>query len=295
MYRSTGLNDHPVVRCTALAFLLMMTVCTSGAGEPPHIAVSIPPQKWVVGTLAGDRVIIDVLLPPGSSPATFEPSPRQMTKLAHAIAYFTIGAPFERAVVPRIAEQIPELVIIDTASGVEKREMSSAGGHHHHSAFDPHVWLDPIRMKTISMTTARALQELLPSSHDVIEERLQKLMRALDMIDERISEVLAGLAGREILVFHPAYGYFTDRYGLLQVAVEVEGKAPTGRQLASMIDRFGEHGVPAIFVQPQFSTASADRIAAALGSRVVELDPLARDYSSNLEEMARRIAAELGE
>jgi zinc transport system substrate-binding protein len=292
MYRGTRLSGHPVVRCSAFAFLLMMTVCTSGAGEPPHIAVSIPPQKWVVGFLAGDRVIIDVLLPPGSSPATFDPSPRQMAELTHAIAYFTIGVPFERAIVPRIAEQNPELVIVDTASGVEKREMSSAGGHHH-SAFDPHVWLDPIRMKTISMTTARALQELLPSSHDVIEERLQKSMRVLDMVDERISEVLAGLAGREILVFHPAYGYFTDRYGLLQVAIEVEGKAPTGRQLASVIDRFGEHGVPTIFVQPQFSTASADRVAAALGSRVVELDPLAAHYSSNLEEMARRIAAAL--
>lgn len=295
MHRRTGLNGHPLVRCTALACFLMMTVCTSGAGEPPHIAVSIPPQKWLVGFLVGDRVVIDVLLPPGSSPATFEPSPRQLAGLSRAAAYFTIGVPFERVVVPRIAEQNPGLVIIDTAAGVDKREMSAAGGHHHHSAYDPHVWLDPIRMKTISMTTARALQELLPSSHDVIEERLEKSMRVLDMVDERISEVLTGLAGREILVFHPAYGYFTDRYGLLQVAIEVEGKAPTGRQLASVIDRFGENGVPAIFVQPQFSKASADRMAAALGSRVVELDPLARDYTSNLEEMAHRIASELGE
>ncbi len=295
MYRSAGLNDQSVVRCAVFACFVVMTVCASDADEPPHVAVSIPPQKWVVGFLAGDLVIIDVLVSPGSSPATFEPSPRQMTELAHAIAYFAIGVPFERAVVPRIAEQIPDLVIVDTASGVEKREMSSVGGHHHHSALDPHVWLDPIRMKTISTTTARALQELLPSSRDVIEERLQKSIRALEMVDKRISEVLAGLAGREILVFHPAYGYFTDRYGLVQVAVEVEGKAPTGRQLASVIDRFGERGVPAIFVQPQFSRTSADRIAAALGSKVVELDPLASDYSSNLEEMARRIAAELGE
>jgi len=295
MYRSTRLKGHPVVRCSAIAFFLMMTVCTSGAGEPPHIAVSIPPQKWVVGFLAGDRVIIDVLLPPGSSPATFDPSPRQMAELADAIALLTIGVPFERAIVPRIAEQNPGLVIVDTASGIEKREMSPVGGHQHHSAFDPHVWLDPMRMKTISMTTARALQELLPSSHDVIEERLEKAMRVLNMVDERISEVLAGFAGREILVFHPAYGYFTDRYGLSQVAIEVEGKAPTGRQLASVIDRFGEQGVPAIFVQPQFSKASADRMAAALGTRVVELDPLARNYTSNLEEMARRIAAEFGE
>jgi zinc transport system substrate-binding protein len=295
MYRSTGLIGIPILGGATLILILMATVCTSAAVEPAHIAVSIPPQKWVVGYLAGDQVIIDVLLPPGSSPATFEPSPRQMAKLAHAIAYCAIGVPFERAVVPRIAELNPELVIVDTASGVEKRKMSSAGSHDHHSAYDPHVWLDPIRMKTISTTTARALQELLPSSHDVIEERLQKSIRALDAIDERISGVLAELAGREILVFHPAYGYFTDRYGLRQVAVEVEGKTPTSRQLASVIDHFGSSGVPAIFVQPQFSKASADRVAAALGSKVVELDPLAEDYISNLEEMARRIAAELGE
>jgi zinc transport system substrate-binding protein len=295
MYRSAGLIGIPTLRRAALTLLLMTTVSTSGASEPAQVSVSIPPQKWVVEYLARDRVIIDVLLPPGSSPATYEPSPRQMAKLAHAIAYFAIGVPFERAVIPRIAEQNPDLVVVDTSSGVKKREMSSAGGQHHHSAYDPHVWLDPMRMKIVSTATARVLQRLLPSADDVIEARLGNVLRALDMVDARIAENLSPFAGREILVFHPAYGYFTDRYGLRQVAVEVEGKAPTGRQLASLVDHFGTSGAPAVFVQPQFSKASAERVAAALGSRLVELDPLAEDYASNLQEMARRIAAELGE
>ena len=80
-----------------------------------------------------------------------------------------------------------------------------------------------------------------------------------------------------------------------QLAVETEGKAPSTRRLASVISSFEDHSPPAIFIQPQFSASAARTIADALGCAVVELDPLAEDYVANLETMAARITAALGD
>ncbi len=169
------------------------------------------------------------------------------------------------------------------------------GGGHDHGAglLDPHIWLDPQRMKIIASTTADALEALLPDEAPRIEERLAALQRSIDDTDERVATVLAPFAGRTLLVFHPAYGYFTRRYGLIQAAVEVDGRAPSARRLATVVDELRQQPVPALFVQPQFSRSAAERVANALDCELVELDPLAGDYLANLEIMADRIAGAL--
>jgi zinc transport system substrate-binding protein len=253
------------------------------------VFVSIPPQAFVVERLARGAVQVEVLLPPGASPATYEPTPKQMAALDRSQLYLQIGAPFEGPVLDKIRVLMPELRIVNCREGVELEPM--AGGHEHGGALlDPHIWLDPGRMKLIADTSARALQELLPHAATNVAERLSSLHREIDETDRRIAEILAPYEGRTLLVFHPAYGYFTRRYGLVQTAVEVEGKAPSARRLAKVIDELDDQPVRALFVQPQFSRSSAERVADALECDLVELDPLAADYLKNLEAMARTIA-----
>ena len=148
-------------------------------------------------------------------------------------------------------------------------------------------------MKTIADTTAKALQTLLPHESSAIKNRLAELHKALDDTDALVGNALGPLAGRTLLVFHPAYGYFTRRYGLVQKAVELDGKDPSARRLATVVDEMRQQPVPALFIQPQFSRSSAERIANALGCELVELDPLSGDYLANLETMADRIVRAL--
>jgi len=236
--------------------LLTLAVLAPAVSSAQGVFVSIPPQAFVVEALAGDLVQVDVLLPPGASPATYEPTAKQMATLDHAQLYLQIG---------------------DHGAGL----------------LDPHIWLDPQRMKIIASTTADALEALLPDEAPGIKERLATLHRAIDDTDARVAALLAPFAGRTLLVFHPAYGYFTRRYGLIQMAVEVDGRAPSARRLATVVDELRQQPVPALFVQPQFSRSAAERVANALDCELVELDPLARDYLANLEIMADRIAGAL--
>jgi len=270
--------------------LVILAPVVSGA---QGVYVSIPPQAFLVEWLVGDLVDVGILLPPGASPATYEPTPKQMAALDRSQLYLQIGAPFEAPVLVKVAELMPDLRVVDCRAGVELVPIGGDGHDHGFGLLDPHIWLDPRRMKTVADTTAEALQVLLPDQSPAIEERLAALHKAIDDTDARVGDALAPFAGHTLLVFHPAYGYFARRYGLIQKAVEVDGKAPSARRLATVVDEIRQQPVPALFVQPQFSRSAAERVAKALNCELVELDPLAGEYLANLETMADRIVRAL--
>jgi len=274
------------ILCTGVLALASLAPAVAPAQS---VFVSIPPQAFLVDRLAGDFAEVEILLPPGASPATYEPTPKQMAGLDRSQLYLQIGAPFEWPVLAKVADLMPELRVVDCRAGVELEPIGGDGHDHGFGLLDPHIWLDPGRMKTIADTTAKALQALFPDESSAIEARLAALHEAIDETDARVGEALAPLAGHTLLVFHPAYGYFTRRYGLIQKAVEVDGKAPSARRLATVVDELRQHSVPALFVQPQFSRSAAERVAKALDCELVVLDPLAGDYLTNLESMADSI------
>ena len=280
----------------AAVFLMAATMCATTplkAADRRGVFVSIAPQKFLVERLVGDAVEVHVLLPSGASPATYEPTPKQMAALGTASLFFLIGAPFEGPLLDKISRVMPDLQTVDCRSGVELVPMDDHEHGHGESLFDPHIWLDPLRMKIVASTTADALERLLPESGPEIRHNLQRLHDAIDQSHTLIVSILEPHTGESILVFHPAFGYFTRRYGLHQIAVEDEGKAPSARRLAEVVRTFDGGSITAIFVQPQFSISAAQRVADALECEVVTLDPLAEIYLANLEIMANRIAASL--
>jgi zinc transport system substrate-binding protein len=243
-----------------------------------------------------------------------------MAELAEARIYFTIGVPFERAWMERIKAVNPGLKVVDTSQGIMKRNgewgmgngecgvrnaewgvgsgersVRDEPGRH---VEDPHIWLDPILVKSQARIIAEALVEIDPHNCIEYQANLEVFLADLDRLDGEIKKTLHGLEGRTFLVFHPAWGYFADRYGLRQMPVEVEGKEPGARSLADFIQRSKTliaegQTAKALFVQKQFSTRSAETVAQAIGARVIPLDPLAKDYLENLRRTAEIISKEL--
>lgn len=256
------------------------------------VFVSIPPQKWLCEQLAGDLVTVHLLVEKGQEPHGFEPAPRKIQTLSAAGLLFTAGLEFERELSRRLHSGSPGLRIVDTTKTVEKEKMD--GGHHVHSeAADPHVWLSPPNLKEMAAVMAAALIEEDPGHEQQYRKNLWLLNDLLDDLDQSIGKELAPHRGASFFVFHPAFGYFARRYGLLQVAVETGGKSPSPRQLFGLIGRAKADKVRVIFVQPQFDPRSAQRVAEAIGGKVVPLDPLAEDVVRNLGSMATEIARAL--
>ncbi len=289
----------------ALLFVMPLPPGLSFGAESPDrvkIFVSVPPQAYFVERIGGERVNVTVLLAPGANPATFSPSPQQMAELARADLFFRTGVPFENVLLPKIASAMPGLRVVDTRQGIELRHLDE---HDHHDGspgdrdrhlpgeLDPHVWMSPTLVKEQARTIRDALTRIDPSGKDAYETGFNAFSKDLDRLHERLTKLLAPLTGREFFVYHPAFGYFAETYGLKQVPVEFEGKEPSPRHIADLVRRAREQGVRVIFVQPQFSPKAAQAIARAIGGAVVPLDPLAKDYIANMEAIAHALLRSL--
>jgi len=283
------------------AGICLAAVAGCGSEAPPqgqaevNVAVSIPPQAYFVERVAGDLAEVVVLLPPGSSLATYEPTPGKMAALDRADVYFRIGVPFEDPLIEKARDTLDNLRIVDTRKGIELRPMGDEDGEHAHAGRgDPHIWLDPLLVKRQAETIADALCLIDPHHAEQYRANLAAFQADLDELHRDIARTLAPFEGSEILVFHPAYGYFAGRYGLSQRAVQVEGKSPSPRQLAEVIESARSTGARVIFVQPQFSRKEAEKVAEAIGGTVEAIDPLAANYAENLRAMADAVKRGLG-
>lgn len=304
------------------------------------VFTSIVPQTYFVKRIGGERVEVQALVKPGSSPATYEPSPRQMAALSDAKLFFRIGVPFENGFIPKIEGVTKGLHVVDTRNGIELRKMTAhhhhdehnheeddhhkhhdhdhdahAGHHdehehdhdehghddhhedehkheehhHHHGGKDPHIWLSPRLVKIQARTIADALIEVDPESKALFEKNLNAFLSDLDQLDSELADALAPVSGKTFMVFHPAWGYLADDYGLKQESIEIEGKDPSAQRLAQITEMAKDEGVRVIFVQPQFSKESATNIADGIGGAVIAIDPLSPDYLKNMQHIANTV------
>lgn len=274
-----------------LAACPLLALTPAQATEPLRVVVSILPQKQFVERIAGDAAQVEVLVRPGQSPATYDPTPAQMVELGRAQLYFRVGTPFEANWVPRFQSQFPKLRIVDTREGIELAPMRDARGQSAASgARDPHIWTSPRLVKRQAQTMRDALISLAPTQRERFEAGYARYAAELDALDAELRQTLAGKTQRRFMVFHPAWGYLARDYGLEMIPIEVEGKEPGPKALAALIEQARALGVRVIFVQRQFSRTAAESVARAIGGEVVELDPLAEDFIGQTRRAAAAIA-----
>ncbi|MFP4071940.1 MAG: metal ABC transporter solute-binding protein, Zn/Mn family [Desulfovibrionales bacterium] len=296
----------------ALAFALVAALATVGMAAPINVTVSIPPQKFFVERIAQDLATVNVMVAPGGSPATYEPKPRQMADLENTAAYFAIGVPFEASWLPRFAAANPSMRIVHTEQGIDKIPMA-AHSHHpegqtglhdhrghghahgHAEILDPHVWLSPLQAKIIALNIRDGFKALDAGNSGVYDRNCDALVKELEQMHEQLRLLFAEsqLSSRTFMVFHPAWGYFAQDYGLEQVPIEVSGSEPSPRELTGLIQLAREERIRAIFVQPQFSKRSAETIADHIDAEVVVADPLAEDWVDNLLSVAKAFQSTL--
>ena len=254
-------------------------ITANDENEKINVMVSVLPQIDFVKNIGKDKVSVSAMIPPGFSPAAYEPSPEQLKKLSRADLYIKIGhIPFEKTQMKKLEDLNSEMKVIDSSEGVEIYKG------------DPHIWLSPRLVKIQVENIYLALAEIDSENKDFYEQNKNEYLAELDDLDTELQNTFSEMQGKKILVFHPAFGYLARDYGFEQIAIEIEGKEPSAENLANIIDTAKKENIRTIFVQKQFSQKSAESIARQIGVNVVPLDPLAEDYIENL----RRIGKEMG-
>jgi len=278
------------------------TLSAPAAAATPktRIFVTVPPQAYLAKRIGGDAVEVHTLVGKGQDPHTFEPTPRQAAALAGASLFFTVDIPFEKQLVAKVAANNRNLRIVDSARGIVR--LSLAEDHHETHAkddhgdgneADPHLWLATANLRIMAGNMAAAMSNAMPEHKEALHKNLVSLQREISELDKRLATTLAPYRGKTFYVFHPAFGYFAQAYGLKQKGVETGGKSPTPKQISALIRQAREDRVRTIFVQPQFDSKSGATVAQAINGTVVPIDPLDQEVLRNLAAIAAAIGQSL--
>lgn len=257
------------------------------------ISVSIVPQKYFIDKIAGKDFEVNVMVPPGSSPETYEPNAEQMRHIAKSKLYFKIGhLDFEKAWLSNVAESNQEMKIIDLSSGIkliEGGDFSYKHGDHHHFGTDPHIWSSPKQVRIMANTMFHALVAEYPEYKTIFEQNLEAFLVEIDELDEFINNKLKNLSNRKFMIFHPALGYLARDYNLEQLSIEIEGKSPSPLEMKKTIQVARENNIRMIFVQKQFELERALAIAKEISGEAVYIDPLEYDWNKQMTEIANKL------
>ncbi|HWQ51357.1 MAG TPA: zinc ABC transporter substrate-binding protein, partial [Terriglobales bacterium] len=242
------------------------------------------PEATFVKAVCGDAVEVVTLVPPGYSPENYEPTPMEMEKFSKAAVYFTVGVPVEEASILKNAGDVKIVPLQDEVAAAYPDRTFESGDR------DPHIWLSPKRAKVMVESIAREMCALDEANADVYRANAEEYLAQLDELDKTITDALAGVQNRKFVVYHPAFGYFADDYGLTMVALEEEGKEATPKHLQDVIDIAKAENIKVIFYQAEIDSSQSAAFAEELGGKTMELSPLAADYIENLKAMAALMA-----
>ena len=274
-----------------LIYILTLFICcacehTPQQSEKPVITVTLEPLRYFTEAIAGDCFEVVSMVPKGSSPESYDPTPQQLVNLSKSQAYLRIGyIGFEQAWMKKLEANYPTMKVYDTSKGVEliREEGHHHGDHYHEGGVEPHIWNSTRNASVIADNIYAALCEMDTDHQPEYKQRLDSLKQVIARTDADVRTLLAN-ADSTFLIYHPALSYFARDYGLHQISIEEGGKEPSPATLKTLIETCRREGAQVIFVQQEFDQRNAQLIADELGIEIVPINPLSHDWA---EEMLR--------
>ncbi|MBN1985960.1 MAG: zinc ABC transporter substrate-binding protein [Prolixibacteraceae bacterium] len=254
----------------------------------PVITVSILPQKTFIEKIAGDDFKVNVLLPPGASPADFTLLPSQLKDIAQSEIWFRIGyIGFEYSWKEKIEQANQNMKVVNLAEGLDliSDEHLPSGEKNKTAGINPHIWLSP---KLVKQMAGRITDELLllnPEKKDEYQENLTSFVEEIDKLDGEIRTELQDFKGRHFIMFHPSLSYFAREYGLIQYSLEPGGKEPTPQRMTELVTLAREEGIKVIYIQSDLDREQARVFAEEIDGEIIEMWPLNPEWEENLMEI----------
>jgi zinc transport system substrate-binding protein len=272
------INKIIAITSILIAMLAILAISLGPKAEATDkigVVVTILPQAEFAQSVGGDKVTVTVMVPPGQDPHTHAPTISQLVAVKQAELYAEVGSgiDFELSYMNSIVEANRNMLVVDCSKGVELIED------------DPHIWLSPRNAKIMVENICDGLIQVDPQDRDYYIQNENEYLAKLDKLDADISGNLTCITNRWFIVFHPAWAYFARDYNLTQLAIEIEGKSPSPKDIADVVQEAKEHSIKVVFASPEFDVKSAQTIAEAIGGRVALIDPLARDYIDNMYQV----------
>lgn len=280
-----------------LAATLLLGGCNgrSHNAETADIVVSIEPVKYIVERIVGDDLKIKVLTPAGTSPETYEPTPHDMITIEQAQMIFSTGLiEFETTLLGKISDRER---LVNLSHGIELIEGGCSHNHSHshshaghHHGVDPHIWTSPQELRTIAHNAHAAIMRHYPDSthYTMAYTALDKELQALDA---ECREQYAKAEVKAFVIYHPALTYYARAYDLKQIAIESEGKEPSAKHLAKIIEQAKAHNAQSLLYQCEFPRSVVEVVAEDMSLEPTEINPLADNPIEFIREVTHTITS----
>ena len=273
--------------------LFILSACgnTTQKSEKPILTVTLEPLRYFTEAIAGNNYEVVSMVPKGSSPESYDPTPQQLVNLSKSQAYFRIGyIGFEQAWMKKLEANCPNMKVFDTSKGIDliRDKGHWHGDHFHEGGVEPHVWNSTQNALIIADNIYQALCELDSTHQEDYQKRLDVLKQTIRQTDANVRTLVEN-ADSTFLIYHPALSYFARDYGLKQVSIEEGGKEPSPAQLKALIETCRNENVHTIFVQQEFDQRNAQLIANELGINIVSINPLSYDWVKEMIRIAEAL------
>ena len=273
--------------------LFILSACgnTTQKSEKPILTVTLEPLRYFTESIVGDNYEVVSMVPKGSSPESYDPTPQQLVNLSKSQAYLRIGyIGFEQAWMKKLEANCPNMKVYDTSKGIDliRDKGHWHGDHFHEGGVEPHVWNSTQNAVIIADNIYQALCELDSTHQEDYQKRLDVLNQTIRQTDANVRTLLEN-ADSTFLIYHPALSYFARDYGLKQVSIEEGGKEPSPAQLKTLIETCRNENVHTIFVQQEFDQRNAQLIANELGVNIVSINPLSYDWVKEMIRIAEAL------
>jgi len=286
-----------------LNILILLLIFTVGCNkhEPTEketntnltVAVSIVPVAGFVEAIAGDLANVITVVPPGNSPANYQPTALEMQLISDADIYYALQIPTEEAnILPEIYDFNKDLYIVNLREKIQDYyplRFINKHSDENDQTVDPHIWLSPKRVIVMVQSIADSLSELDPLNETTYQKNVDKYIQKLQELDQSIKKVVNSMDNKAFMIYHGAYGYFADDYELQMIAIEADGKAATPSKIKEVIDTAKENNINTIFFQEEFSDTQANSIAPEIHGKVIKTSPLSKDYIENLMDFVNAL------
>lgn len=262
--------------------------------ELPVISVSIAPESYFVERIAGDGYKINVLVPRGTNPENYDPTPQDIARLGESDLYFYMGSlGFEKIWLDAIKQQNKGMRSIDISRNLSTISNDSipekSYDHEYHAHHDdPHYWTSIKGAVAISKGIYDALLEAYPDDAPIFAANYDNLLKEIKALEEECRVTFENPNSRTFVIYHPSLTFFAHEWGLKQLVIENEGKEPTAAHLTNIINEAKSDSTKIVFVQEEFDQNSAKTIAKEIGAKTITIHPLSEDWYN---EMRNIIAA----
>lgn len=262
--------------------LLLGLLSVSGASNSPgeiNVVVSIYPLEDITKNIGGERVNVKTLIPAGASPHAFEPSPSEIKALTRADVFIKIGAGLEFWAERFVKGARKNIKVLDLSLSVP---LEGIVPHYHdskyhgpESGYDPHYWLDPVIARDIVDVITIELIRLDPAWKAFYIKNASLYKKKLSELHEEVKKHISRFNRKEFVALHPAWNYFSKRYGLKPLyIIEIPQIEPRPQKIKEIVERLKNKKIKAVFSEPQINPQIAKAIAREAGVRVLFLDPI---------------------